>query len=60
MTLMGMVGKLDVSAMFKLSLFTIYRQSVSKAVRKLDTIDMDEDVKLDIVRDAEYYYSDES
>ncbi|XP_014560866.1 hypothetical protein COCVIDRAFT_34200 [Bipolaris victoriae FI3] len=35
-------------------------QSVSKAVRKLDTIDMDEDVKSDIVRDAEYYYSDES
>jgi hypothetical protein len=35
-------------------------QSVSKAVRKLDTIDMDEDVKSDIIRDAEYYYSEES
>lgn len=44
----------------KLPLLTIYRQSVSKAVRKLDTIDIDEDIKADIVRDAEYYYSDES
>ncbi|OAL48574.1 P-loop containing nucleoside triphosphate hydrolase protein [Pyrenochaeta sp. DS3sAY3a] len=34
-----------------------FRQSVSKAIRKLDTIDMDEDVKADIVKDAEYYYS---
>jgi chaperone BCS1 len=35
-------------------------QSVPKAVRKLDTIDMDEKVKLDIVRDAEHYYSEQS
>ena len=35
-------------------------QSVSKAIRKLDTIDMDEDVKSDLIRDAEYYYSDQS
>jgi chaperone BCS1 len=35
-------------------------QSVSKAIRRLDTIDMDEDIKSDLVRDAEYYYSDES
>lgn len=35
-------------------------QSISKPVRKLDTIDMEESVKLDIVRDAEYYYSDQS
>ncbi|KAI4616869.1 hypothetical protein J4E83_006451 [Alternaria metachromatica] len=35
-------------------------QSVSKAIRKLDTIDMDETTKFDIVRDAEYYYSEES
>lgn len=35
-------------------------QSVSKAVRKLDTIDMDEEIKSDLVRDAEYYYSDQS
>ncbi|KAH7389427.1 P-loop containing nucleoside triphosphate hydrolase protein [Phaeosphaeria sp. MPI-PUGE-AT-0046c] len=35
-------------------------QSVSKAVRRLDTIDMDEDVKADIIRDAEYYYSEQS
>lgn len=35
-------------------------QSVSKAVRRLDTIDMDEEVKSDIIRDAEYYYSDQS
>ncbi|KAI5377691.1 hypothetical protein J4E82_003433 [Alternaria postmessia] len=35
-------------------------QSVSKAIRRLDTIDMDEKVKSDLVRDAEYYYSDES
>jgi hypothetical protein len=34
--------------------------SVSKAKRKLDTIDMDEDVKSDIIRDAEYYYSEQS
>lgn len=34
-----------------------FRQSVSKAIRKLDTIDMDEHVKADIVKDAEYYYS---
>lgn len=35
-------------------------QSVSKPVRKLDTIDMEESVKLDLVRDAEYYYSEQS
>jgi chaperone BCS1 len=35
-------------------------QSVSKAIRRLDTIDMDEDIKSDLVRDAEYYYSEES
>jgi mitochondrial chaperone BCS1 len=35
-------------------------QCVSKAIRKLDTIDMDEDVKADIVKDAEYYNSDDS
>jgi chaperone BCS1 len=35
-------------------------QSVSKAIRKLDTIDMDENTKSDLVRDAEYYYSEES
>lgn len=35
-------------------------QSVSKAVRKLDTIDMDEAVKSDVIKDAEYYYSEES
>jgi chaperone BCS1 len=35
-------------------------QSVSKAIRKLDTIDMDEKVKSDIIRDAEYYYSEQS
>jgi len=35
-------------------------QSVSKATRKLDTIDMDRDLKLEIIRDAEYYYSDQS
>jgi chaperone BCS1 len=35
-------------------------QSVSKAKRKLDTIDMDEAVKSDIIRDAEYYYSEQS
>jgi chaperone BCS1 len=35
-------------------------QSVSKAVRKLDTIDMDEGIKSDIIRDAEYYYSAQS
>ncbi|KAF1942384.1 P-loop containing nucleoside triphosphate hydrolase protein [Clathrospora elynae] len=35
-------------------------QSVSKAIRKLDTIDMDEDTKFDLIRDAEYYYSEQS
>ena len=35
-------------------------QCVSKAIRKLDTIDMEETVKSDIIKDAEYYYSDES
>ncbi|KAI8934173.1 hypothetical protein NX059_008923 [Plenodomus lindquistii] len=35
-------------------------QSVSKAIRKLDTIDMDPDLKADIIRDADYYYSDQS
>ncbi|KAF2127372.1 P-loop containing nucleoside triphosphate hydrolase protein [Dothidotthia symphoricarpi CBS 119687] len=34
--------------------------SISKAVRRLDTIDMDEKTKTDIVRDAEYYYSEQS
>lgn len=41
-------------------LLTHHRQSVSKAIRKLDTVDMDENVKSDIVRDAEYYYSEPS
>jgi chaperone BCS1 len=31
-----------------------------QAVRKLDTIDMDDDLKTDLVHDAEYYYSTES
>lgn len=35
-------------------------QSVSKAIRRLDTIDMEEEVKSDIIRDAEYYYSEQS
>ena len=35
-------------------------QSISKAIRRLDTIDMDEATKLDVIRDAEYYYSEES
>ncbi|EAT87565.2 hypothetical protein SNOG_05174 [Parastagonospora nodorum SN15] len=35
-------------------------QSVSKAVRKLDTIDMDEQVKSDLIKDAENYYSEQS
>ncbi|KAH7094351.1 P-loop containing nucleoside triphosphate hydrolase protein [Paraphoma chrysanthemicola] len=35
-------------------------QSVSKAIRKLDTIDMDDEVKSDLIRDAEYYYSERS
>ncbi|KAH8695712.1 P-loop containing nucleoside triphosphate hydrolase protein [Phaeosphaeriaceae sp. PMI808] len=35
-------------------------QSVSKAIRKLDSIDMDENIKSDIIRDAEYYYSEQS
>ena len=35
-------------------------QSMSKAIRRLDTIDMDEATKLDVIRDAEYYYSEES
>ncbi|XPT00897.1 hypothetical protein M3J09_010045 [Ascochyta lentis] len=35
-------------------------QSISKPVRKLDTIDMEDSVKLDLVRDAEYYYSEQS
>jgi chaperone BCS1 len=35
-------------------------QSVSKAIRRLDTIDMDETVKADVILDAEYYYSEES
>ena len=38
----------------------MHRQSVSKAIRKLDTIDMEEEIKSDIIRDAEYYYSDQS
>jgi chaperone BCS1 len=35
-------------------------QSVSKAVRRLDTIDMDEAIKSDLITDAEYYYSEQS
>lgn len=35
-------------------------QSVSKAVRKLDTVDMDETIKAVILQDAEYYYSEVS
>lgn len=35
-------------------------QSIVKPARKLDTIDMDESIKLDLVRDAEYYYSEQS
>lgn len=35
-------------------------QSVQKAVRKFDTIDMDETVKTDLIKDAEYYYTEES
>lgn len=35
-------------------------QSVAKAIRKLDTIDMDEKVKSDVVADAEHYYSNQS
>lgn len=35
-------------------------QSINKPVRKLDTIDMEDSVKLDLVRDAEYYYSEQS
>jgi chaperone BCS1 len=35
-------------------------QSVSKAIRKLDTIDMNDEVKSDIIRDAENYYSEQS
>ncbi|KAI0569747.1 ATPase (AAA+ superfamily), partial [Pyrenophora tritici-repentis] len=35
-------------------------QSVSKAMRRLDIIDMDEVTKADVVRDAEYYYIQES
>ncbi|KAF2662184.1 P-loop containing nucleoside triphosphate hydrolase protein [Lophiostoma macrostomum CBS 122681] len=31
--------------------------SVTKAVRKLDTVDMDESVKADLLKDAEDYYS---
>jgi len=34
--------------------------SVVKAIRKLDTIDMDDDLKADLVQDAEHYYSAES
>lgn len=33
---------------------------ISKAARKLDTIDMEESIKLDLVRDADYYYSEQS
>ncbi|KAJ4323929.1 hypothetical protein N0V94_001573 [Neodidymelliopsis sp. IMI 364377] len=35
-------------------------QSISKPIRKLDTIDMEETIKLDVIRDAEYYYSEQS
>jgi chaperone BCS1 len=35
-------------------------QSINKPMRKLDTIDMDESIKLDLVHDAEYYYSEQS
>jgi chaperone BCS1 len=34
-------------------------QSVSKAIRRLDTIDMDEATKLDLILDAEHYYSEQ-
>ncbi|KAF2872718.1 hypothetical protein BDV95DRAFT_570467 [Massariosphaeria phaeospora] len=34
--------------------------SVEKAIRKLDTVDMSEDIKQDLIQDAEYYYSNES
>jgi chaperone BCS1 len=34
--------------------------SVVKAARKLDTIDIDDDLKADLVSDAEHYYSAES
>ena len=33
---------------------------ISRAARKLDTIDMEESIKLDLVRDADYYYSEQS
>lgn len=35
-------------------------QPINKPVRRLDTIDMEESIKLDLVRDAEYYYSEQS
>lgn len=57
---MEMSGTLGETWPFQVTVVNKLRQSVSKAIRKLDTIDMDEQVKLDIVRDAEYYYSDES
>ena len=34
--------------------------SVSKSVRKLDTIDIDDTIKTDLIRDADYYYSAEA
>ncbi|KAF2704880.1 P-loop containing nucleoside triphosphate hydrolase protein [Pleomassaria siparia CBS 279.74] len=35
-------------------------QSVTKAVRRLDTIEIDDIVKADLVKDAEYFYSQEA
>jgi chaperone BCS1 len=35
-------------------------QSVTKAIRKLDTLDMDEDIKTELIKDAEEYYSEQS
>ncbi|KAF2794707.1 P-loop containing nucleoside triphosphate hydrolase protein [Melanomma pulvis-pyrius CBS 109.77] len=35
-------------------------QSVTKAVRKLDTIDIDEEIKSDLIKDAYFYYSAEA
>ncbi|RMZ66083.1 mitochondrial chaperone bcs1 [Pyrenophora seminiperda CCB06] len=35
-------------------------QSVVKVTRKLDTIDMDEATKSNVIQDAEYYYSEEA
>jgi mitochondrial chaperone BCS1 len=35
-------------------------RSVTKAIRKFDTIDIDEHIKNDLIHDAEDYYSNES